>query len=102
MMGQHYNTMFYRIAQNFGRFGGSLPIHQSFIRQKVVRSQLNSERILSTAKVFSTKVLCYTVIVILNCVVPKWSSSYSRVHHLVFTLGQMVHHTGLSNTLLRK
>jgi len=40
-------------GENFGGFGGSLPIHQSFIHQKVVRSQLNSERILSTAKVFS-------------------------------------------------
>jgi len=68
------------VAENFGGFGGSLPIRQSFIRQsfihqKVVRSQLNSEHVLSTAKVFSTnflavptppkfspaKVLCYTV-----------------------------------------
>jgi len=40
------------------------------------------------------------LIVRLNCVVPKWSSSYSRVHHLVFTLGQMVCHTGLSNTMV--
>jgi len=62
-------------GQNFGGFGVSLPIRQSFIRQKVVRSQLNSERVLSTAKVFSSnflavptlpkfssaKVLCYTV-----------------------------------------
>jgi len=65
------------VGENFGGFGSSLPIHQSFIRQKVVRSKLNSERILSTAKVFSVnflavptppkfspaKVLCYTVFV---------------------------------------
>jgi len=62
-------------GENFGGFGGSLPICQSFIHQKVVRSQLNSERVLSTAKVFSAnflavptppkfspaKVLCYMV-----------------------------------------
>jgi len=61
--------------ENFGGFGGSLPIRQSFICQKVVRSQLNSECVLSTAKVFSAnflavptlpkfspaKVLCYMV-----------------------------------------
>jgi len=40
------------------------------------------------------------LIVRLNYVAPKWSSSCSRVHHLVFTLGQMVHHMGLSNTLM--
>jgi len=50
-------------GENFGGFGGSLPIRQSFIRQKVVRSPLNNERVLSTAKVFSAKVLCYTVTV---------------------------------------
>jgi len=63
-------------GENFGGFGSSLPIHQSFIHQKVMRSQLNSECILSTTKVFSTnflavptppkfsptKVLCYTVV----------------------------------------
>jgi len=32
------------------------------------------------------------LIVRLNCVAPKWSNSHSRVHHLVFTLGQMVCH----------
>jgi len=61
--------------ENFGGFGGSLPIRQSFIHQKVVRTQLNSEHVLSTAKVSSAnflavptlpkfssaKVLCYTV-----------------------------------------
>jgi len=36
----------------------------------------------------------------LNWVTPKWSSSYSRVHYLVFISGQMVPHTNLSNTLL--
>jgi len=48
-------------GENFGGFGGSLPIRQSFICQKVVRSQLDSECILSAAKVFSAKVLCYMV-----------------------------------------
>jgi len=38
------------------------------------------------------------LIVRLNCVTPKWDS-YSGVHHLVFTLGEMVHHMSLSNTL---
>jgi len=63
------------VGENFGGFGGSLPIRQSFIRQKFVRSKLNSEHVLFTTKVFSanflavptppkfspTKVLCYTV-----------------------------------------
>ena len=26
----------YRIAQNFGRFGGLRPIHQGFIREKLL------------------------------------------------------------------
>jgi len=71
-------------GENFGGFGGSLPIRQSFIRQKVVRSQLNSERVLSTTKVFSAnflavptppkfspaKVLCYTVFwIVLNAII---------------------------------
>ena len=67
------------MAQNFGGFGGSLPIRQSFIRQKVVRScelkNIEWALPLPTAKVFSAnilavptppkfypaKVLCYTV-----------------------------------------
>jgi len=62
-------------GENFGGFGGLLQIRQSFIYQKVVRSQLNSEHVLSTTKVFSSnflavptppkfspaKVLCYMV-----------------------------------------
>jgi len=36
-----------------------------------------------------------TILIVRHCVAPKWSNSYSRMHHLVFTLGQMVCHTGL-------
>ena len=34
----YYYYRVYYIAQNFGGYGGSLPIFQSFIRQKVARS----------------------------------------------------------------
>ena len=67
------------MGENFGRFGGLLLIHQSFICQNVVRflsSNMEWALPLPTAKVFSTnflavpilpqfsptKVLCYTVL----------------------------------------
>jgi len=58
----------YCIAQNFGRFGSPLPIRQSFIHQKVVRSKLNSEcfylppKFSPSCSSNSAKVLCYTVV----------------------------------------
>jgi len=63
------------VGENFGRFGGSLSIRQSFIHQKVVRSYELNCIVNATSKVFSAtflavpnppkfstaKVFCYTI-----------------------------------------
>jgi len=75
-----------------------LPIHQSFIRQKVVRSQLNRECVLSIAKVFSANFLAVPTL-------PKFSPAkvlYYTVNISCFHAGmkcQQIRSTGTQLTM---